>query len=96
MPRLLHSRLAHRDLEELWDHIAEENPSAADRFLDRIQQSCTQLAAQPEMGQRRPEFASGQYRSFSIGAYVVYYRPLPDGIVIARVLHGARDHGRLL
>jgi len=34
------------------------------------------------------------------GAYAIYYRPLPDAVVIVRVLHGARDvaalaeHGR--
>ncbi len=25
------------------------------------------------------------------GAYAVYFRPLPDAMVIVRVLHGARD-----
>jgi len=25
------------------------------------------------------------------GAYAIYYRPLPDAVVIVRVLHGARD-----
>jgi toxin ParE1/3/4 len=25
------------------------------------------------------------------GAYAIYYMPLPDAIVIIRVLHGARD-----
>ncbi|CAO3405292.1 hypothetical protein [Azospirillum palustre] len=24
-------------------------------------------------------------------AYAIYYRPLPDAVVIVRVLHGARD-----
>jgi toxin ParE1/3/4 len=28
--------------------------------------------------------------------YVVIYRPLPDGVEILRVVHGARDLGRLL
>jgi toxin ParE1/3/4 len=25
------------------------------------------------------------------GAYAIYYRPMPDAVVIIRVLHGARD-----
>lgn len=28
--------------------------------------------------------------------YLVYYRPLRDGIEIVRILHGARDIARLL
>ena len=50
----------------------------------------------PEMGELRAEFATGCYRSFSVGNYVIYYAPAPDGILIARVLHGARDHNSLL
>ena len=54
------------------------------------------LVAQPEMGELRSEFATGRYRSFSVGNYVIYYSPVPDGIRVARVLHGARDHRALL
>jgi len=25
------------------------------------------------------------------GAYAIYYTPLPDAVVVVRVLHGARD-----
>jgi plasmid stabilization system protein ParE len=34
--------------------------------------------------------------SFSIGNYVIYYRPAVDGIRVARIVHGARDHDALL
>jgi toxin ParE1/3/4 len=30
-------------------------------------------------------------RSLSVGNYLIFYRPLADGIEIVRVLHGARD-----
>jgi len=26
-----------------------------------------------------------------VGNYVIFYRPIEDGIVVIRVLHGARD-----
>ena len=42
------------------------------------------------MGRARDELAPG-LRSFPIGRYVIFYEPLPDGVAIARVLHGARD-----
>ena len=28
--------------------------------------------------------------------YLVFYRPLPEGIAVVRVLHGARDIGGIL
>lgn len=55
-----------------------------------MEQRLALLASQPEMGERRPELAT-DIRSFVAGAYVVYYRPRPDGIELARVLHSARD-----
>ena len=30
-------------------------------------------------------------RSMPVGRYVIFYLPLPSGIEIVRVLHGARD-----
>jgi toxin ParE1/3/4 len=34
-------------------------------------------------------------RSFPVGNYVVFYRIVPEGIELVRVLHGARDLRRL-
>jgi toxin ParE1/3/4 len=29
--------------------------------------------------------------SFAVRNYVIFYQPIPDGIEVLRVLHGARD-----
>ena len=34
-------------------------------------------------------------RSFSVGNYVIYYQIVGNRVVIVRVLHGARDLGKL-
>ena len=98
MPRLEISPAARGDLVGIGIYIAQQSGSRqrADSFLDSIYQTCELLATQPEMGELRTEFATGRYRSFSVGNYVIYFRPTPDGIRIARVLHGARDHHALL
>ncbi len=98
MSRLEISPVANRDLIEIGVYIAQQSGSRerADSFLDSIVQTCEMLAMHPEMGELRQEFATGRYRSFSVGNYVVYFCPMPDGIQIARVLHGARDHQALL
>ncbi len=57
---------------------------------------CGLLATSPEMGELRTEFSTGTYRSFSVGNYVIYFKPAVDGVRVARVLHGSRDHGDLL
>lgn len=90
MPRILQTSLAASDLTEIAWHIAEIDPTAADRWLDRIDETCQSLAAMPGMGRPRPELAP-QLRSLPVGNYVVFYLPMADGIEIVRVLHGARD-----
>lgn len=42
------------------------------------------------MGRMR-EILSAGLRSFPVGRYVIFYRPLQDGIDVVRVLHGTRD-----
>jgi len=98
MPRLEISPRAEEDLIEIGTYIATSSGSreTAERFLRKVVAMCERLARNPAMGQLRTEFATGQYRSFSIGRYVVYFQPVVDGIRVARILHGARDHEALL
>jgi hypothetical protein len=46
-------------------------------------------AGQPDC--RRP--ADSHLRSFSVGNYVVFYRPMQSGVEVVRVIHAARDIG---
>lgn len=48
--RVLKRPLAEADLDDIWWHIAQDNPEAADRLLDRIEEKCRALAQFPEMG----------------------------------------------
>ena len=90
MSRVLLTRQAETDLEEIWLHIALENPVAADDMIDAIVDHAKIIAAQPLAGRARPELAA-ELRSFPEGNYVIFYQPVPDGVRIIRVLHGARD-----
>ena len=92
MPRVLNTLRAERDLDDLWCYmaIAADHPEIADRWLDALMAHARLVATQPKMGIARPEVAP-EIRSFIEGRYVIFYRPIPDGIEIVRVLHGARD-----
>ena len=90
MARVLKRPQAEADLEEIWWYIAQDNPDAADRLLDQIEERCTALAGFPMMGVRREELLPS-LRSLAVGNYVVFYLPLDDGIDMVRVLHGMRD-----
>ncbi len=93
--------LAVRDIEEIADYIALDNHEAAMRFVDAVEAQFETLAEYPHAGRSRPRLRGGQpqLRSMAVHGfrnYLVFYVPVPDGIEVIRVLHGARDLHRLL
>ncbi|WP_235578386.1 type II toxin-antitoxin system RelE/ParE family toxin [Pseudorhodoferax sp. Leaf267] len=82
--------LAYADLADIWSYIADDSEQQADLFLDMLDVRLALLATQPEMGRERPELAP-RLRAFPVKRYVVFYRPMRDGIEVLRVLHSARD-----
>lgn len=55
VPKLRHTRLARRDLIDIWVTIARDNEAAADRVFARLEARGLPLAEFPEMGQARPD-----------------------------------------
>ncbi len=90
MPRITRRPQSVQDILDIWDHIAEDNLLAADRWIDGFDQALELWATQLRMGRSRDELSAG-LRSFSYGRYVAFYEPLPDGLDLVRVLHGSRD-----
>lgn len=83
---------ARTDLIEIWQYIADDSPQEANRFLDTLEEKIELLSDNPEMGKRRGELAES-LRSFPVGNYVIFYRPLDreEGIEVVRVLNAAQD-----
>jgi toxin ParE1/3/4 len=85
------------DLDEAADYIRRRSgPDRAIRFLRAADSTFAQLAGMPGMGTRcEPhEPVYGGLRFFPITRHrnhLVFYRPVPGGIEVLRVLHGARD-----
>jgi toxin ParE1/3/4 len=90
MPVILRRPRASADLSEIWEFIAGDNIQRADEFIDRIDEKFRALAEQPLMGRERRELGPG-IRSMAMAPHVIFYEALPDGVMIVRVLHGARD-----
>ena len=95
MSRYTVSRRARRDLKEIWHYIAEDSPEAANRWLSSLEERFQFLATQPYAGERRPDLGDAEYRVFSAGKYVIFYRLRGRTVVISHVRHGARDWGKL-
>lgn len=84
------STAAESDLTDIWTYIAESGEARADELIERLVEKFTMLATFPKAGRSRPEIKKG-VRSFATERYVIFYRPIDQGIEIVRVLYGTRD-----
>lgn len=84
---------AHRDNLETLRHIAEDNPAAAERVVDAIEQAGNALG---EFATGRPGRVTSMYeKSVSRLPYIIAYelREIAgqETVVIVHVIHTARD-----
>lgn len=92
---------AYQDLRRQALYLAvEAGPDVAFRFLNASEKAFAMLAKMPGMGRVRrfPHVEVGELRSWAIPGferYLIFYRALPDGIEVIRVLHGMRDLDRI-
>lgn len=89
MARIVRSSDAKRDMADIACHIANDNPTAAERWLDSVDRLLRVIAKNPEMGESVNHLKQG-LRRYTHGRYLLFYKPQPSGILLYRVLHGAR------
>jgi len=87
---------ARRQLNQIIDYIAADNLSAALNWLEEIEELFSLLSTQPFMAQEVQTKRLGKVRCHVYGNYSIYYQPIPGGVEIMRVFHGARDQDRLV
>jgi toxin ParE1/3/4 len=94
MSRVLWTPESRCDIKDIARYLAHEQHrrQAAQRFVQELDRKSRLYATQPLMGTARPELGE-EYRCFTHQRWVVIYRPLDDGILILRVVDGARDFG---
>jgi toxin ParE1/3/4 len=83
-----------RDLLDILENIARGKPGAALQHVERLEPECWMLAENSAIGTARPDLLP-DLRSWSVDNYVIFFRPMNDGIDVVRVVHGARDAGKL-
>ena len=89
MQQILRTRESRADYDEIWDYLAQHDLAAADRMIRSLEAKLVVIASAPNMG-RSVEDLAPNLRSFPLGRYLIFYRPVEGGIQLIRVLHGAR------
>ena len=79
------------DLQTIWDFIAVDSTSAADRVIDELFDAFEHLAKWPDTGHSRPDLTPQSVRFWSVRSYLVVYRSSLQNVQIVAILHGSRD-----
>jgi toxin ParE1/3/4 len=95
--RVIRRLAARQDLvETAYYYISQGNPATAERFREQAESLFARLADMPGLGARydpdHPALTELRFlpmRRFK--KHLMFYRPIPDGIKVIRVLHGARE-----
>jgi plasmid stabilization system protein ParE len=86
------AEIAERDIENIWDFIATDNPTMADRLEDEFFETFEKLSAFPGIGHRREDLTSDPgLRFFSVKRFLIVYRENHGIVEIARVFGAAQD-----
>jgi toxin ParE1/3/4 len=94
MARVIRSKQAQQDLEEILDYLDSQSTQAADRFATKFDDLCELHATHPRIGASSEQYAPN-LRHFAVWNYAIFYRPIEDGIELIRIIHGARDIPKL-
>jgi len=89
---------AQKDLEEIFDYIKRDNPSAALSLIERVDQAISQLALNPELGvvPKDDRLKKLGYRMLIMDNYLVFYVVKAKAVQIRRIVHGSRQYSFLL
>jgi len=79
------------DLTEIWEYIAADNPSAADRVIEEIYEAIRALVPFPQMGHQRSDLSSRPLRFHPIRNFLIAYAPDEKPLLVLAVLHGRRN-----
>jgi len=82
---------ARRNLHEIITYIAEDSPSYAANFAERIILAVDRLKTFPKLGRMVPEYQDASIRELIVGHYRVAYSIQVNRVGIVAIAHASRD-----
>ncbi len=92
---------ASKDIDNITDYIAENNPDAALRFFDATRQTIAKLAQTPQIGSLYPLANSRlqglrKWKVKGFDKYLIFYLIENNLLKIIRIIHVSRDISTIL
>ena len=97
MPTVVHNPKAVEDIRNHALYLVDEaSEETAIRFLDAIDQTLSELSTMPLMGrfldlENEELMHIHVWRVNGFKNWLIFYRPIENGIELVRLLHGAQD-----
>jgi toxin ParE1/3/4 len=73
---------------EIAEYIAQEKPSAAEKWINTVFSKVQQLKSSPDIGRVVPEIRNDRFREMIYGNYRIIYRIEKTQISILTIRHG--------
>lgn len=99
--RVRRTRQVREDLIAIYVYIHEQSSQSAEKVLTALERSISSLLDTPKIGrpwdspdprlERMRVAVSTPYRN-----YLIFFRPVPNGIEVFRVIHGAQELDRIV
>ena len=86
--KIIWSPLAIDRVSEIAKYIAQDKPSAAEKWINTVFLKVEQLKSSPEIGRVVPEIKNDQFRELIYGNYRIIYRIEKTQISILTIRHG--------
>lgn len=83
---------ATRDLEQIADRIALDNPARSLTFIRELRTACLGLADFPDRFPLVPRYQASGVRHRVHGNYLIFYRVEGERVVVLHIRHGAMDY----
>jgi len=86
--KVIWSPLAVDRFSEITNYIAQDKPSAAEKWINTVFSKVEQLKSSPEIGRIVPELNNAQFREIIYGNYRIIYRIEKKQISVLTIRHG--------
>lgn len=99
--RIIRSSQAKMEIVQIAEYIGQRNIDAGLRFFESIESTIQRLAEKPASAGQW-ESSKSRFTGLRVWPvegfenYLIFFRPIPNGIEVYRVLDGRRDLERLL
>ena len=86
---------AERDLNEIWEYVAEQSITSADKVVREIREGIELVAFAPGIGHERRDVRDRRYRFWKANRFIIAYFRDTKPLQIVRIVGAARDFRKI-